>query len=230
LTKTVAPSLRPGSSLATSLYETLRTDILFAQLRPGERLRSDALRLRYGASVGTLREALNRLRAEGLVEQEDQRGFRVSPISLAELHELTATRCSVNSIAIPESIEHGGAIWEEGIVLAFHRLSRVKPGLGLEEHRNAMEMHRAFHSSLFAACGSRFLIKFADELFDRAVRYQSLSIRIGPKERDPAAEHRAIMEAVLARDSTTTVALLKQHMWSTTKLLEPTLSFANNER
>ncbi len=193
---------------------------MFARLRPGERMRSDALRLRYGASVGTIREALNRLRAEGLVEQEDQRGFRVAPVGLAELRELTATRCSVNSIAIPESLRHGDQAWEEAIVLAFHRLTRVAPAPECEDRQAGMERHREFHASLYAACGSRFLFAFANELFDRAVQYQSLAITVAPQPRDIIGEHRAIMDAVLARDAATAVALLERHLWETTERLE----------
>ena len=154
---------RRGSSLAASLYEDLRADILFARLRPGERLRSDALRLRYGASVGTLREALNRLRAEGLVDQEDQRGFRVAAVGLANLRELTKTRCWINVIAVGESIAHGDAAWEESVVLAFHRMLRTPPAGGEDAVRRSTEAHRTFHTSLYAACGSRRLIDFANE-------------------------------------------------------------------
>ena len=51
-------------------YQRIRTDILFAKLRPAQKLRLEALREAYGVSVSTLREILNRLASEGLVLAE----------------------------------------------------------------------------------------------------------------------------------------------------------------
>ena len=48
-----------------------------------------------------MREALNRLSAEGLVTQQDQKGFQVADINEAELQELIQTRCILNDIMIP---------------------------------------------------------------------------------------------------------------------------------
>jgi DNA-binding GntR family transcriptional regulator len=203
-------------TVAGELYGQLRGDILEARLRPGQRLRSEALKQRYGGGVGTVREALNRLRAEGLVIQEDQRGFRVAPVSLDELRELTETRCWVNAVAVTASIAHGDAAWEESVLLAYHRMARhlaatEKP----DPHARLGELHRVFHATLYAACGSRWLIGFAETLFDAALRYQSLAF---PDERDPRdydGEHRAIMEAAVARNAPEAVALLDQHFRAT---------------
>jgi GntR family carbon starvation induced transcriptional regulator len=212
-----APTSRAGSiTVAGELYEQLRTDVLYARLRPGQRLRSEVLKQRYGGGVGTVREALNRLRAEGLVIQEDQRGFRVAPVSLDELRELTETRCWVNAVAVKASIANGDAAWEEGVLLAYHRMARhlidsAEPEPCIRLH----ELHRIFHASLYVACGSRWLIGFAETLFDAALRYQSLAY---PDERDPRdydTEHRAIMEAAVARKAPEAVALLDQHFRAT---------------
>ena len=96
---------RPPSSttLASAAYERLRRDIRIGRLAPGEKLRIDALRAIYEIGASPLREALNRLSAEGLVVQEDQRGFRVPPVSIEDLLELTRTRCWLNEIALRES-------------------------------------------------------------------------------------------------------------------------------
>jgi GntR family transcriptional regulator, carbon starvation induced regulator len=211
------PAPRPATiTVAGELYEQLRNDILYSRLRPGQRLRNEVLKARYGGGVGTVREALNRLRAEGLVIQEDQRGFRVAPVSLDELRELTQTRCWVNAVAVTASCDNGDAAWEEAVLLAYHRLSRsVSAGVTGDPTLEQRELHRTFHASLYAACGSRWLIGFAETLFDAAVRYQSLAY---PEVRDPRdydAEHRAIMEAAVARKAPEVVAMLDQHFRAT---------------
>src|SRR5579863_1497051 len=96
-------------TLATSIYARLRRDILRGVFRPGERLRLDKLGERYGIGITPLREALNRLSAEELVNREEQRGFRVAPVSLSDLEELTKTLCWISELALRESIKNGAA-------------------------------------------------------------------------------------------------------------------------
>jgi GntR family carbon starvation induced transcriptional regulator len=210
------PAIKGNGTIAGTLYEHLRNDILYARLGPGQRLRSDVMRERYGGGVGTAREALNRLRAEGLVVQEDQRGFRVAPVSLAELAELTKTRCWVNEVAVTASIANGDQAWEEGVLLSFHRMSRFAPTADDTASRMMLhQLHRTFHASLYAACGSRWLTAFAETLFDGAVRYQNLARADNSDDRDYDAEHRAIMEAAIARNAPAAIAILDRHFHET---------------
>lgn len=211
------------ATLASSLYEKLREEIVKADLLPGEKLRIETLRKRYGVGGSPVREALNRLSAEGLVAQQDQKGFRVASVSLDELHELMRTRCWVNEVVVRESIARGDAAWEEAIVLAFHRLSRAQPRVPDSPHLVDPawdQLHRAFHSALIAACGSRWLLDFAEMLFDCAERYRHLSMARRQVPRDVLGEHRAIMEAVINRQTETAVALLNEHIRRTTESLE----------
>lgn len=120
----VAPATR-----TLAAYESLRHDIVTGILAPGAKLKIESMCDRYGAGSSPIREALNRLYAEGLVSLHEQRGFRVRTVSVDELQELARTRCLVNEIAVREAILRGDAKWEEGIVLAFHRLMRARKEL-----------------------------------------------------------------------------------------------------
>lgn len=206
-------------TLATSIYARLRRDILCGAFRPGERLRLDALCERYDIGATPLREALNRLSAEELVNRVEQRGFRVAPVSLADLTELTKTLCWISELALRESIKNGDADWEEAVVLAAHRLSRV-PREGAEGYASFNpeweERHRGFHMALIAACGSRWLIDFYAMLMDRNTRYRYLAFADGSEPRDVEAEHDTICDAVLARDADRAVAAANTHLRKTT--------------
>ena len=94
---------------------------------PRQWLRIDWLRKRYGAGATPLREALNRLSAEGRVEQKDQRGFTLTDVNESDLGELVFTRCALNEIMLPTIIKHGDKAWEERVVLAHYHLSRTPP-------------------------------------------------------------------------------------------------------
>ena len=185
---------------------------------PGEKLPIEALCARYAIGATPLREALNRLSAEDLVIHADQRGFRVAPVSLADLEELTKTLCWIGGLALRESIRNGDAAWEEAIVLAAHRLSRV-PREGAEGYSSFNPewetRHRAFHLALIAACGSRWLVDFYATLLDRNARYRYLAFADASVPRDAEAEHRAIVDAVLARDADGAVAAAEAHIRAT---------------
>lgn len=208
------------TTLASAVYERLRRDILVGRLAPGEKLRIDALRTAYDVGASPLREALNRLSAEGLVVQEDQRGFRVPPVSLEDLKELTRTRCWLNEVALRESIARGDTAWEERVVLTHHHLARtpVYAGETAKLDSEWERRHRAFHAALISACGSRWITAYCESLFDQADRYRYLSV-YAHEHRDFVGEHRAIMEAALARNTELAIRLLVQHVSKTAELV-----------
>lgn len=214
---------RPGATThASSVYERLRADILAGKLRPGHRLPIKALMESYGIGQTPLREALNRLAADGLVAAEDQRGFAVPGISAEELRELTRTRCWLEERALRESMARATEAWEEQVLLAGHRLLRTPRGLDSPDPAaDALweERHRAFHDALVANCGSRWLVGFCAQLTDRHQRYRRLAARRAFPHRDVQAEHRAILEAVLGRDADAAVARLVAHYEATAEII-----------
>jgi len=214
---------RPGrtkeigaSTLASLVYEQIRREIMTGALKPEEKLRIDTLKERYRAGSTPIREALNRLTAEGLVVQQDQRGFQVPPISLEDLDDLTRARGMLYEVMLREAIRLGDMAWEEAIVVAFHRLSRTPLCLDGKANPDWEVQHRLFHHALITACNSRRLIEFSDALFDLADRYRYFSMR-SPRASTEAVldEHRKIMDAVLARNAELALDLIKSHIQNT---------------
>jgi GntR family carbon starvation induced transcriptional regulator len=203
-----------AGTLTSAVYQTLRRDIIRGVLRPGAKLRIDSVRERYKTGASPVREALSRLAAEGLAVYQDQRGFQVAPVTASQVRELVRTRTLINEILLRESLARGDALWEEGIVLAHHRLSRTpKPSLGGEFDAEYEQRHRMFHASLFAACDSRPLLEFSERLFDQAERCRNLSmLGAASEQRDVATEHAQIAEAVLSRDLATALRLSNEHV------------------
>ncbi|HUB48288.1 MAG TPA: GntR family transcriptional regulator [Acetobacteraceae bacterium] len=202
-------------TLANSIHLRLRDDVLRGVFRPGEKLPIEALCARYGIGATPLREALNRLSAEELVIRSDQRGFRVAPISLGDLEELTRTLCWISEIGLREAIRNGDTAWEEQVVVAAHRLSRVERegAEGYSSFNPEWEtLHRTYHLTLIGACGSRWLVDFYAMLMDRHTRYRYLAFADASVTRDAEAEHRAITGFVLARDADRAIAAAEAHI------------------
>ena len=124
LARTEAARAEAPQTLKASALSQLRSDIIACRLMPNERLRVEALRERYGMGISPIREALMRLEAEGLVELEQNKGFRVSEVSHENLLDLMRSRIEIETIALRWSLEKGGVEWEANLLGAFHRLSR----------------------------------------------------------------------------------------------------------
>lgn len=208
-----------AETLATTAYERLKREIITAVLPPGEKLHIRRLCERYEMGLSPIREALNRVSRDGLVQQNDLRGFTVAPLSAADLHDLTKARCWMNEMALRESVAKGDLAWEERLLVAYHRLSRSQIRLPNDTAFNPAweEAHRAFHATLISACGSEWVRGFCEQLFDAADRYRYLSRRRpGGEHRED--EHRVIMEAALARNADEAVRVLNEHFLRTATL------------
>ena len=213
----------PLSTLASSIYENLRRDILLANVPPGEKLRVERLCERYKTAGSPVREALNRLSAEGLVERREHRGFYVISIGQEDLLELVKTRCWLEEIALRQAMSRATSQWQESLVLCQHRLSRVSRSTSSEGYRENPEwerLHRDFHRTLISACGSSRLIRYCEEMTDHAYRYRQIALRKAFTERDAHAEHEAIVAAVLNDQADTAVKLLTDHYRRTASIVQ----------
>jgi DNA-binding GntR family transcriptional regulator len=201
----------------------VRADILAGRRRPGTRLPLAELVALHSASMGVVREALSRLVAQGLVETEPQHGFRVTPISIADLQYLTAARCSIETMVLREAIAHGSLDWEGEVLAAHHRLSRTvqmdadDPDRLSEDWATA---HARFHRALLDGCPNPRLRSIAASLRDSAELYRRWSVPIGHDGgRDVSGEHDALLRSAVGRDGDQAAALLAGHIRRTTQVL-----------
>jgi len=209
-----SPEEGRATTRASAVYELLRADITHGALEPGSKLRVEAICKRYEVGASPLREALNRLSAEGLVARTDQRGFSVATLRWDELPILTRNRFQLESLALRESIEQRDAAWEDQLVLLVHHLSRTPRSLAADHYvpNPAWEtLHREFHRALLARCPSRWLLGFCDSLADEAYRFRQVAAGKSFSKRNEHAEHVAIFEAAIEGRADDAVRLLGEH-------------------
>jgi GntR family transcriptional regulator, carbon starvation induced regulator len=213
-----SPSSSAASTKASTVLDRLRAEIVHGTRLPGEKLRLEHLAPSYGVGRTPLREACCRLAAEGLVTIEDQRGFRVAPISRRDLLDLTRTRQQIETIALRASIHQGTVAWEGEVTAALHRLERSGSPPPKGDLGDAWEReHGRLHAVLLSACDSPLLLRFCAALFEQSERYRRLAAAYGQPSRDIRAEHRALVQAVLDRDAERACALLVEHIARTTE-------------
>ena len=195
------------------IYDDLHMQLVTAQIPQGQKMRSERLREDYDCSANTIREVLFRLASEGLVIFEDQRGFRARPADPERLHYLAKFRIMLEQEGATASILNGGLEWEAQLAAAHHKLSHIESEVrraGGVEHVLSLWSNAEweFHDTLISASRSPLLREtykiiydqFRQQLVSRDSNYGYYA--------DNIEEHRAILEAALARDE----PLCRQHI------------------
>lgn len=224
--------LEPRSE-AERAYLVLRRELLNGEWLPNERLRPQDLQQRFELGLTPIREALMRLAVDGLVQGESQRGFRARGVSSEEWHDLMSARRELEGHCLALAIEHGGADWEIRITAAMEQLSRT-PLPKSAGDRKAAELwevrHRNFHFALVSACGSPWRLRFWTTLTDHSERYRKLRLlrrkETAAKVRDAVGDHRAIMDAVLSRDTAHATQVMNAHLAATEHAIAALLQLA----
>lgn len=202
-------------TLTEGAYLKLRRDIIEGFHAPDAKLRVEHLKDRYGVGAGTLREALALLLSDALVVAEGQRGFRVAPISLADLEDLTRTRVMLETEALKHSIQAGDDEWEANLIAAYHRLSKVEDKLGERASAKIREWelrNRAFHEALIGASDSHWLRYLLGVVYRQSERYRHLAMTQSSPQRNVHVEHQDIFDASLARSAKRACAALETHI------------------
>jgi DNA-binding GntR family transcriptional regulator len=209
-------------TVGEAVYVALREDILNGVHAPGAKLMFAELTGTYLTSMGTLREALTRLAADRLVVAEGQRGFRVAPISLDELWDITRLRSEMEAAAVEEAMDQGDDAWEAQIVSSLHLLSKLeareakKPILLTE---SGARLHKQFHFSLIAASPSVWRLRVIEVLYDHSERYRRLQTSHMERGTTSGREHEEIAAAVIARKKRLAVKLIEAHLQRTAEML-----------
>lgn len=203
------------ATLTEQVQDALRLDILEGVFAPGQRLRPVELSERYKVSATPLREALQRLAAQSLVEIDPRMGVSVARISQGDLHDIHWLRGVLESMALERAIERGDEAWETELRAAYATLK----GQTEDDPIAWSVAHRRFHEALFAPCGSPWLLRVLDTLYDHSERYRLVSVQKGTQE--AVREHNAVFAATVDRDKSRAVGALRRHIEGTVQLVEP---------
>jgi DNA-binding GntR family transcriptional regulator len=211
-----------ADTLSARAAGLIERDILSGLWGPEARLGIHALSAHYGIGATPLREGMSRLVSRGLVTAVGQRGFRVASVSRADLEDITRVRTLIEAEALRRSIENGDDEWEAAIVACLHRLRQKllrDPETMREGTPEFDTLHKAFHRSLIAACGSERLLALHDDLYLQAYRYRRVMMS---RFEDPQwfiRVHQELAGQVLSRDADAALKLLSKHLASTLEVV-----------
>lgn len=208
-------------------YARLRDDIVEGRFKPGEKLRVEHLKARYQVGAGTLREAITRLVSDALVVAEGQRGFRVAPMTLADLEDLTRLRLHIEIDALRQSMRRGDAAWRAQLQQAYDELSQLEQPIRPEQSAAWEQRNLRFHDALIAACDSPWTIKVLRLLGRHSERYRRCAMGLTESRRDVHEEHRQIFEMAMSGQEARAALALEAHICATPELLARSGALAN---
>ena len=188
------------------------------RIRTGRQASSRGTDEKVGGQQQPVAGGASRLAGQGLVQSSENRGFRVAPLSVEGIADLTRVRLLIELETLRDAIEHGNDAWESECVAAAHRLAlseqRLTNGVTvLDDDWSAR--HRAFHMAIYSGASSSLLRDMVSHLFDAAERYRRFSAQHRTIKRNKNDEHQEILRVTLSRDKEKALGLLAQHISST---------------
>jgi DNA-binding GntR family transcriptional regulator len=196
--------------MSVAIYKRLRDDIVNGGYAPGTVLVQEQVAADLGTSRTPVRDALNRLSQEGLVEWNPGNGYAVLPLSDATISHVYEVRERLETLAFS---------------LACGRLDRVAiatVSLHIEEMKAAdpddatvqYELNRRFHQAMMAPCANPLLLKILDDLWDHpASRLITREyIRGHQTVQRMVSEHEAMLQATVDGDVERLIELSAAHM------------------
>jgi len=190
------------------VFEELRADIMSCALQPGEEVRESELAERYGVSKSPIRDALQKLEVEGLVEIAARRGHRVSQISIADAKDILDLRIILEAAAVRR-------IASDAKAAELSDLDRFREA-DVHSIKGFAQYNRAFHHHLTNLSGNARLaltMKRLMENYDRLC-VVSLSARRTEVEsmRTALSDHVGIIDALQARNGAAAARLSGKHI------------------
>ena len=213
------PGEAGSRTLIERAYGQLRDDIIEGRLAPGEKLRVEHLKAHYQVGAGTLREAITRLVSDALVLAEGQRGFRVAPMALEDLEDLTRLRLHIEIDALRQSIRYGDAAWRARLQQVYDELSAFEQPIRAEHRARWEQLNARFHETLTSAQASPWTVRVLRLLSRHGERYRRYAIGLVDSGRDVHAEHREIFEQAMAGSEARAALALEAHIRATPDLL-----------
>ena len=213
------------NTIASQLVERLREAIVSGQLEAGAKINLDRAREIFAVSLSPLREALARLISDGLVTFEDNRGYRVAPVSVSDLREITRLREEFETLALHQAVAAAPPEWERDVMRSLHKLNTAERSQADPANLERWEaLHREFHLTLLAGCGMPLLLGFCRTLLNLNDRYRRSFLVRTSGDRNVGLEHSEIAQGAVARDADYACERLREHIHRTGSNLAAHLS------
>ncbi|MBS2965681.1 GntR family transcriptional regulator [Actinocrinis puniceicyclus] len=207
MSNTVVPSVSVPSR-TEAVLDALKHAILTGGLPPGQPLIENDLAAQLGVSKTPVREALKTLAGAGLVTMSPYKGAMVRTVDDALAHSVYDIRLLLEPEAVRRAVVSGATAASHRTAAA-DALDRAD---ACTDRADRSLANREFHRALYLGCGNDLMVGILDGLRDQTALVSAVVWNRTPSWEQEAAEHRAILDAVLAGAADRAAVLLREHI------------------
>lgn len=195
--------------LREKIYQTIRDQVTYGKLLPGERIVEVKLVEDFKTSRSPIREALGQLEVEGLVTREKNRGIIVSKLSVKQVDEIYSIRELLEGHATRLTAETATKTQVRYLGSLHQKLIKAARKFDLEEWLNN---NARFHDFIIARCGNENLILIIETLQRRIYRYRYMIARIPSSFDTYIGHHEKIVAACDRNDGQFAEKVMRLHI------------------
>lgn len=192
------PVLLPRTALPDRVYAVLKHRVLTCVLEPGKRLNERQLSEELNISRTPLREALNRLALEGLLDLIPFKGYVVTPVTVEQIRSLSELRRILESAAAAIAATRSTAA-EQKQLLRLAKL-RYTPG-NRRTYERYLRANTDFHVAMVRCSRNPHLEQMVVSVLDQLQRPLYLGLDVGINAREATREHLLVLKAIRAKDA-----------------------------
>jgi DNA-binding GntR family transcriptional regulator len=183
--------------LTDAAYLAVKREIVECVLAPGSEVTEPELGARYGFGKAPLREALIRLAQESLIEAVPRSGYRISPVTIQDVHDIFDLRLLLEPTAARRAAGH----IEASLLTDLNELCRAGYTPGDRAAEAAfLSANRQFHVAIGAASGNGRLARVIEHLLEETERLFHLGLAVRDRTLEMQHEHEDLLRAVADGD------------------------------
>lgn len=206
--QTVVLQSASARSQGERAYLLIRDQIVTLKLAPGSVIEESRLRTELELGRTPIREALQRLAHENLVTFMPHRGTFVTDINLTDLHRLTEIRLEIEGYAAALAAERASGSDRAAMAALMRELDSTAEN----DVHGLMRLDQRIHRQVYQSARNPFLQTMLEETFNLSLRIWFLGLDRGVRLKEAVAEHRRLLEAIVARDSIRARAVMRDHI------------------
>ncbi len=190
------------------VYRTLREAIIRGVLPEGQRIQDRLLALELGVSRTPVREALQRLEAEGFLKNVPRLGLIVAEITPQEIEDIYIIRIALEGVAARLAAQRASA----GDI---EILSSLNEGIARATHSRDVQqlttLNREFHQAIYQAARNASLAELLNRLHYAVQRFRQSTLSIPERAQEALEEHEQLVAAIRDRDAERAEAIARAH-------------------
>ena len=198
-------------SMTSEAYNKIKKAVLFGKLKPGYRVSVSQLAGQFGMSRTPIREAIQILAHEDLIELQKGTGFYAKSVTFCELREITEVRVALECLAMRTTVLHAPKAQITSLISRWKDARQRFLDGTVTSADEFLALDRETHYLILHNCKNDYLIGLFEDIFLRVARFQTISLN-EESAVDAAEQHIDILEAILEKDVTLAVKRLEEHI------------------